>query len=60
MSSNNNLNPARRPQRLYLKREVHAMPKAKEALKATAWTLLPEDKQEVVVAAVRRELNRVM
>lgn len=54
------LNPARRPQRLYLRRERAAMPKAKILLQSTPWIYLNETDQETIVKAIRSELNFVL
>ncbi|RYP48687.1 hypothetical protein DL768_005467 [Monosporascus sp. mg162] len=54
------LNPARRPQRLYLRRERAAMPKAMNMLRSSAWLLLDEDWKNRIVDAVRSELNTVL
>ncbi|RYP70463.1 hypothetical protein DL769_004952 [Monosporascus sp. CRB-8-3] len=54
------LNPARRPQRLYLRRERAAMPKAMNMLRTSAWLLLDEDRKNRIVDAVRSELNTVL
>ncbi|RYO87760.1 hypothetical protein DL766_004609 [Monosporascus sp. MC13-8B] len=54
------LNPARRPQRLYLRRERAAMPKAMNMLRTSAWLLLDEDRKNKMVDAVRNELNTVL
>ncbi|RYP60641.1 hypothetical protein DL770_009951 [Monosporascus sp. CRB-9-2] len=54
------LNPARRPQRLYLRRERAAMPKAMNMLRNSAWLLLDEDGKNRIVDAVRSELNTVL
>ena len=54
------LNPARRPQRLYLRRERAAMPKAMTLLQETAFLLLSEEDKETIVDAIRSELNYIM
>ena len=54
------LNPARRPQRLYLRRERAAMPKAMTLLQETAFQLLNDDDKAVIVDAIRGELNYIM
>ncbi|RYP71505.1 hypothetical protein DL771_004760 [Monosporascus sp. 5C6A] len=54
------LNPARRPQRLYLRRERAAMPKAMNMMRTSAWLLLDEDRKSRIVDAVRSELNTVL
>ena len=54
------LNPARRPQRLYLRRERAAMPKAMALLQETAFQLLNDQDKEIIVDAIRAELNYIM
>lgn len=54
------LNPARRPQRLYLRRERAAMPKAKILLQSTPWVFMNEADQDTIVKAIRSELNFVL
>ncbi|RYP06679.1 hypothetical protein DL764_003025 [Monosporascus ibericus] len=54
------LNPARRPQRLYLRRERAAMPKAMNMLRSSAWLLLGEEEKNRIVDAARSELNTVL
>lgn len=60
MPGRQNLNPERRPQRLYQRRELTAMPKARVALQSTAWKILGAAEKQTIVTAVRNELNRIM
>ena len=43
------LNPARRPQRLYLRRERAAMPKAMTLLQTTPWVYMSEEDKKTIV-----------
>lgn len=54
------LNPARRPQRLWLRRERAAMPKAMALLQTTPWVFMNEKDRETLVDAIRSELNHVL
>ncbi|KAK7754614.1 hypothetical protein SLS62_003397 [Diatrype stigma] len=54
------LNPARRPQRLYLRRERAAMPKAMTLLQTTPWVFMNDEDKKTLVDAIRGELNHVL
>lgn len=54
------LNPARRPQRLYLRRERAAMPKAMTLLQTTPWVFMGDEDKKTLVDAIRGELNHVL